>query len=137
MPYTEVPHTADWALRVWADDLPALFCEAARGMNALAGAALAAAPRLEVPYETSAPDAESLLVAFLTELVYYAEQEHTGFDDFDLDIHPQADGTYWLRATLRGARLTELHKAIKAVTYHGLAIRQTDQGFETTIVFDV
>lgn len=137
MPFTEIPHTADWALHVWATDLPTLFREAAHGMNTLAGAVLAASPRREVPFETSAPDAESLLVAFLSELVYYAEQEHTGFTDFDLDIEQDPDGTYWLRATLRGARLTELNKAIKAVTYHGLEICTTQQGYETTIVFDV
>jgi SHS2 domain-containing protein len=28
-------------------------------------------------------------------------------------------------------------KAIKAVTYHNLKIEKTNQGFETTIVFDV
>lgn len=137
MPYAEIPHTADWALRVWAADLPALFSEAARGMNTLAGAVLAAAPRREVPFETTAPDAESLLVAFLSELVYYAEQEHTGFDDFTLELSPETDGIFWLRAVLRGARFAELNKAIKAVTYHGLAIRKTEQGYETTIVFDV
>ncbi len=137
MPYAEIPHTADWALRVWAADLPALFSEAARGMNSLAGAVLTASPRQEVPFETSAPDAESLLVAFLTELVYYAEQEHTGFDEFTLELNPDSGGLLRLRAILRGARIEVLNKAIKAVTYHRLEIRKTEQGYETTIVFDV
>lgn len=137
MPFEELPHTADWALRVWAADLPTLFGEAARGMNALAGAALAASPRLQRTFAASGPDAESLLVAFLSELVYYTEQEHTGFDDFNLEMRQDANGIFWLRAILHGARLTELTKAIKAVTYHGLEICATGQGFETTIVFDV
>ncbi len=137
MPFTELPHTADWALRVWAADLTGLFSEAALGMNALAGAVLADSPRLTRDFSSSGPDAESLLVAFLTELVYYAEQEHTGFDSFDLALGVANDGTHWLRAILRGAPLAQLHKAIKAVTYHGLAIEQTPQGYATTIVFDV
>jgi SHS2 domain-containing protein len=33
--------------------------------------------------------------------------------------------------------LHRLVKAIKAVTFHNLAIRQTGQGYETEIVFDV
>lgn len=137
MPFSELPHTADLALHVWAADLTGLFSEAALGMNALAGAILADSPRLTRDFSTSGPDAESLLVSFLTELVYYAEQEHTGFDSFDLTFGVTDDGTHWLRATLRGAPLAQLHKAIKAVTYHGLKIRQTEQGCETTIVFDV
>jgi SHS2 domain-containing protein len=137
MPFTELPHTADWALHVWAADLPSLFCEAARGMNTLAGAVLTQAPRQERAFRASGPDAESLLVAFLSELVYYAEQEHMGFDDFTLELTPEDDGTLWLHANLRGARLAVLNKAIKAVTYHGLKIRQTEQGCEATIVFDV
>ena len=137
MPFEELPHTADWAMRVWAEDLPTLFSEAATGMNALAGAVFAPGQRIEQAFETSAPDAESLLVAFLTELVYYAEQEHTGFDRFDLEINVDENGTMWLRASLSGARLEELTKAIKAVTYHNLKIEKTGHGFEVTIVFDV
>ena len=38
--FLELPHTADWAVRVWAADLPALFAAAANGMNSLAGVSL-------------------------------------------------------------------------------------------------
>lgn len=137
MPFEELPHTADWALRVWAANLPALFSEAARGMNALSGAALDAVPRLERDFVASGADAESLLVAFLSELVYYAEQEHTGFDSFGIELGVAGKDTHWLRAVFHGARLSQLHKAIKAVTYHRLDIVQTAHGYEVTIVFDV
>jgi len=137
MPFEELPHTADWAMRAWADDLPTLFSEAAAGMNTLAGAVLASGKRVEQSFEANGSDAESLLVSFLTELVYYAEQEHTGFDDFDLEINVDENGEMWLRASLRGARLDALTKAIKAVTYHNLKIEKTERGFEVSIVFDV
>ncbi len=38
MGYEEIPHTADWSIRVWAEDLAGLLAESARGMNWLAGA---------------------------------------------------------------------------------------------------
>ena len=66
MGFEEISHTADWALRVWADDLEGLFAEAARGMNALSGAQLAEGPKVKRTFEAEAPDAESLLVAFLS-----------------------------------------------------------------------
>jgi SHS2 domain-containing protein len=130
--YEERTHTADWALRVWADDLPGLFGEAARGMNALSGAQLGDGPPIRRSLTLQAPDPESLLVAFLSELVYYAEQENLGFDRFE--IHIQGAG---LQAKLEGAALRSLSKAVKAVTYNDLHIRQAGGRFETEIVFDV
>jgi len=83
-------------------------------------------------FEAEAPDVESLLVAFLSELVYYQEQENLTFDVFDLKVAGQ-----WLRVRMEGAQLESVDKAIKAVTYHNLKIEKKTEGFETTIVFDV
>lgn len=132
MGFEEIPHTADWSIRVWAQDLPGLLAESARGMYWLAGAKLADHPRVKRAFETAGNDGESLLVAFLSELVFYAEQEFTGFDDFDLRIK---DGR--LEVVMEGAPLERLDKAIKAVTWHNLKINQTASGLEVDVVFDV
>lgn len=132
MGFEELSHTADWSARVWAPDLPALFTEAARAMNALSGTVIGNGPRLTRTFEAEGPDAESLLVAFLSELVYYHEQENLAFDGFDLRVAAQ-----WLKAEMAGAEIASVDKAIKAVTYHNLNIEKTAEGFETTIVFDV
>ena len=132
MPFEELPHTADWSLRVWAKSLPALFAEAARGMYALSGANKAEGPKVKRTFEAEAPDAESLLVAFLSELVYAVEQEHLIFDEFDV----QVEGIK-LKVEMSGAPILSLTKAIKAATYHNLQIQQTARGYEVEIVFDV
>jgi SHS2 domain-containing protein len=132
MPFEEIPHTADWSIRVWADDILGLLVESARGMYWLAGTALADEPRVIKTFETEEPDSESFLVAFLSELVYYAEQENLGFDDFDIQIN---NGR--LKAELGGAPLKSMDKAIKAVTWHNLNITKTARGLEVEIVFDV
>jgi SHS2 domain-containing protein len=132
MPFEELAHTADWALRVRAADLPELFAESAHGMNALTGARPAAGPRTHRTVNLSAPDAESLLVAFLSELVYAAEQEHLMFDKFKIQIEGQT-----LQAEMDGAPLESINKTIKAVTYHNLHIREIEGGVEVEIVFDV
>jgi SHS2 domain-containing protein len=98
----------------------------------LAGAELDEGPHEKRTYETEEPDGESLLVAFLTELVYYTEQENLGFDDFDIQIN---DGR--LRVEMGGAPLKTFDKAIKAVTWHNLNITETARGLEVEIVFDV
>ena len=132
MPYEEIQHTADWALRVWAADLPGLFTEAARGMNALTGVQLAKGPRLKRTFTSTAPDVENLLVSFLSELVYLAEQERLAFDTFEVVAEDQR-----LKVGMEGAAIVSMNKAIKAVTFHNLQIRQTERGYEAEIVFDV
>jgi SHS2 domain-containing protein len=132
MPFEEIQHTADWSLRVWAPDLENLFAEAGRGMYALAGARPAAGPRRQRAFEAVAPDAEALLVAFLSELVYAAEQEGLIFENFAVEIAGQR-----LKVEMDGAPLEAVNKMIKAVTYHNLQIRQTARGYEVEIVFDV
>ena len=153
MGFEEISHTADWSVRVWADDLPSLFAEAARAMNALSGTRIGKDPRLTRTFVCEAPDEESLLVAFLSELVYYQEQENLAFDEFRLEVKTPAlplsfaSGTIvssgvvskgkTLRVEMDGAPVESVDKAIKAVTYHNLIIAKTSEGFETTIVFDV
>ena len=130
--YLEISHTADWALKVWAPDLPGLFEQAAHGMYALMQIRLQPGGDYECPVDLEAEDTEGLLVSFLSELLYLAEQEGLGFDKFDLAIE---DGH--LSGQMIGAPVDSQAKEIKAVTYHNLVVQETEQGFETTIVFDV
>ncbi len=134
MPYgfNEIQHTADWALEVRTPDIAGLFQQAALGMNWLMGLTLEPDLRIEHRITASAADYESLLVAFLNEILFEMEVNSTGFDIFDV----QLDG-FNLVANLEGAPLKTIKKTIKAVTYHNLKIHQTRDGFETTIVFDV
>jgi SHS2 domain-containing protein len=132
MGFKEIPHTADWSVRVWAEDLRSLFAESARAMNSLAGIVIGKSPRVKRAFEADGSDSESLLVAFLSELVYYQEQENLAFDIFHLELDSQT-----MQADMEGAEIVSADKAIKAVTYHNLKIENTNRGLETTIVFDV
>ncbi len=125
-------HTADWAMQVWAEDLPSLFAEAAGGMNALSGLVLASSPRLQRLFRHEAPDDETLLVAFLSELIYAEEQENLGFDSFRVALRAGH-----VRVEMEGAQVASVEKPIKAVTFHNLRIVRTQRGLEAEIVFDV
>ena len=130
--YQEQPHTADWALTVWAPELIELLQQAARGMYALMHARLQAEPREAYRFEIAAPDRETLLVMFLAELLYFTQRDNVGFDRFDLMLEGDR-----LTAEVEGAPIEKIAKEIKAVTYHNLAVRETERGLEATIVFDV
>lgn len=132
--FEEVEHTADWALRIWGRDLQQLYLNAARGLcYLLAPDAEPAAQEIETEINIDALDAESLLVNWLTELAYWAETDGIVFHTILID---EATPTH-LHALVRGLHVAELQKHVKAVTYHNLQIVSTDQGLETTVVFDV
>jgi SHS2 domain-containing protein len=130
--FREIEHTADWQLEAWAPDLPGLLEQAARGMYSLAGVRLESEPRCTRSFEIKGQDMESLLVRFLAELLYIADEEGLGFDAYDLNL--SASG---LAARLAGAHLAERGKEIKAVTYHNLKVQKTTSGLSVRIVFDV
>lgn len=130
--FREIRHTADWALEVWAPYMPGLLTQAALGMNWLMGVELALEGRIEYRITLKAVDFETLLVAFLNEILFEMEANSIGFDTFDITI-----SDFNLEARLIGASLQGLNKSIKAVTYHNIQILQTREGFKTTIVFDV
>jgi SHS2 domain-containing protein len=131
--FMEIEHTADTAIRVWADDLPTLFSEAAKGMYSLMG--IKFDDKLKKLYSIilKAKELESLLVMFLEELLYINESEGLGFNRLNLEIN---EG-YGLSAQLEGIKISGICKEIKAVTFHNMQINNTKLGYEVVIVFDV
>lgn len=130
--FREISHTADFELEVWAPDLGSLLEQAARGMYYLTGLELNSRPRLSRQIEISFLEPETLLIDFLTELIYLAESENLAFDEFDIQFNDDQ-----LIALVSGAKIDSLSKEIKAATYHNLEIRDTGEGLVANIVFDV
>jgi SHS2 domain-containing protein len=130
--YREIEHTADWELEVWAPDLAGLLVQAAKGMYALSKTELADGPRTWREFAGPYPDAETLLVDFLSELLFFGEMEDLGFDTFQIEL----DGEIcYCRAG--GAHLAAQEKEIKAVTFHQMAVVQDEGRLRVHIVFDV
>jgi SHS2 domain-containing protein len=132
----EIEHTADWAIRVRARELPGVFIGAARGMFGLLTdlSQVAAGRRFEI--DLQAIDVETLLIDWLNELLYLGEREGLVFCDFDVHDLAVSDGAR-LRAQVGGSRPGELLKTIKAATFSGLAIQRDEEGFQVDLVFDV
>jgi SHS2 domain-containing protein len=131
-PFEEVAHTADRALRIRGRDWPELFANAARGMNSLMVPG-PPAPSLAREVALEAIDLESLLVAWLSELAFWAETESLVFSDFEFRRLSPAG----LSAVAHGGPAPRLERHVKAVTFHGLSITAEDGGWTTTVVFDV
>lgn len=139
--FEEIEHTADISIRVWGRDLAELFTNGAYGM-ACQLADLGEVDRtgcgepsrvVEQSIELEAYDVETLLVAWLGELLYLAERDGCVFTEFDvLEITSTR-----LRCIAWGRPVRGYRRHIKAVTFSNLKIVHTGAGYETTIVFDV
>jgi SHS2 domain-containing protein len=130
--WREVEHTADWALEVWGKTPAALFRNAALGMASLLGGQ-PTGDRVSKRLRLQAPDAETLLVDWLTELLFWVEEEDLVLEDVRIEAIEETS----LTGQAVGREGTDLVRHIKAVTYNDLAIRSAEEGLKTTIVFDV
>ncbi|UCE01564.1 MAG: archease [Candidatus Latescibacterota bacterium] len=136
LPFEEIEHTADWAIRVRGRDLPELFARAAHGMFSLLADLSEVTTTRELDLDLRALDYETLLVDWLNELLYQSEEKHVLFTSFEIHEITHQDAAR-LHATVTGGAVAELKKTIKAATFSSLAIEQGPDGHSVEIVFDV
>jgi SHS2 domain-containing protein len=130
--FEEIEHTADVALRVYGRDRSELFVNAAYGMFSLMADWQDVPPSSEQEISLDAIDDETLLVGWLSELLYFHEMEDMVYTSFEiLSISPTT-----LRAIVWGTERWDPQTAIKAVTFNDLDIKKTAEGYTVTIVFD-
>ena len=130
-------HTADLGLRIRAADLNGLFCEAA---EALFGAIVANPEAVEaveeVSFAVSAERFDDLLRDWLAELLFTFDSRHLVLNRFDVRVNETS-----LTATARGEVFDpERHEPrmeIKAVTYHGLKLEKTPDGWLAEVIVDI
>ena len=136
--YREIEHTADLGLELEAPDLEAAFEQAAASMFDLmcdldtVGAGVSRTVRVT----SRKDDLEDLLVRWLTELLYVFAAERLLLSQFE--VRRLEDGI--LEADVAGEQFDPTCHAskseIKAVTYHDLAVDQTDGGWLVRVIFD-
>ncbi len=130
--YEEVSHTADWSVKVWATNLPELFSECMIAMLQMMKVEYLPGQSVGQIIDLQAPDDESLLVAFLNEILFMIETRMMVPVKTDISI---------LGDTFHGVFhcmfLREMKKEIKAVTFHNLKIEKKGELLEVVLVFDV
>ncbi len=133
--FEEIPHTADWSFRAFGRDLKEVFENAAFAMVSMEGVVPpeAAAPVTVRQVQATGIDFESLLVNWLSELLYLQESQHETFHRFQVELLSPTS----LRAKAFGTPHGKIDKHIKAVTFHNLTIQQTPEGWQATVVVDV
>lgn len=129
-----VDHTSEVGLEVRAGSFGELLAESARGLASLLLREVSAeASGGTREFEVSSHDREALLVDWLNELLFEAEVRLWIPLEFEmLDV---ADTR--VRARAQGVEVDLAPSIVKAATFHGLQVRETADGFEAEVIFDV
>jgi SHS2 domain-containing protein len=129
-------HTADVGIIAYGADLKQAFANAARGLFSLITELDDVEEVMHQDIVVNASDVESLLVAWLNELVYRFDTEAILFKRFEIS---QLDDTH-LRARGYGERVDSsrhrLKMGVKAATYHMLRVDRNN-GFRVRVIFDI
>jgi SHS2 domain-containing protein len=133
-------HTADLGIRIQANSLNELFCDAGRGLIAQL-ANLSTIRPVQLKQVTLQSDSlEYLLFDWLSELLYAFEESRLLLAEFEVVVTEVA-GEFQISATCRGevadAARHELDHEVKAITYHGLFVRQSGDEWEAEVIVDI
>ena len=130
-------HTADVGLRARGGNLRELFENAGNGLIDLMFGQDAVSACRSCLISADGDDAEQLLVAWLEEILFAFEADR--FAPARVEVHDVADGR--ALGCLWGEEFDgerhQVGKAVKAVTYHNLAIRQKGDAYEVDVILDV
>lgn len=142
-PFHQLDHTADICVEISGDSVDHLFVEAARALVELVAGPDVRGKREPEPREVhiEADDEADLLVAWLSEVLFWWDARGLFLQDFDdFSVAPAENSPWQLSASCRPFRPdpdSEFDLEIKAVTYHRLAVERTAGGWRARVVFDV
>ena len=135
--YERFEHTADLGLRVRATDLDSLFAEAARGLfSVIVDDLERVQPTHQWEIQQKKEIAEDQLFDWLNELLFRFETQHLLFCKFAVHLTNKGlDAVAW------GEELDEsrhsLNHEVKAITYHGLKVKEESDGWLAEVIVDI
>lgn len=130
-------HTADLGIRVRADNLSTLFSEAGRALFSVIVENLEDVRATDkIPIKIQGQETDFLLLDWLCELLFAFESRGLLLIRFSVNIDDRG-----LTGTAEGERFDptrhRLEHEVKAVTYHGLLVERTDNGWRAEVILDI
>ena len=135
--WREVEHTADAGIEVWGPNLASFLGAAAEGFIALLVDPETVRRRRTREVKVSEPDAETLLVSWLEEILVALEVDRLAPAAVEV-----ADAREWSASgVLHGETLDEsrheIRAVVKAVTYHGLDVHREGGLLRARVIVDI
>lgn len=130
-----LPHTADVRLKVIGKTKEELFKNALAGMAKILKKTAKEKKPIKTKINIQSPDINSLLVDFLSEVLYQSQINHVIYGGAKFSKFSDNE----LEAEIFGFKIDEFDEDIKAVTYHELNIKKSPANdfFETIVIFDI
>ena len=136
--YIVIDHPSDIGIEAYGKDLKELFENTALGMmdmmfelNYLHPEKYILSRKFDV--RVSAENLESLLIAWLSELLYISDSNKVQLSIFK--IIEMTDKT--LEAKVLGDKITQISRFIKAATYNQLEVKKENDHWKAKVIFDV
>jgi SHS2 domain-containing protein len=130
-------HTGDAGILVRALDLRQLFERAAWGMVSIVTDMAAIRLVQEAHIQVEANDLPALMLAWLSELNYQHVTERKLFGKFEVRKMSDRMIVAEVSGEAIAANRHTIFTEIKAVTFHGLRLEESDNGWEARIIFDL
>ena len=135
--YEFFDHTADIGIRAQGKTLRELFVRLARGLTELLAEDSQLTPRQARPIQLRAANADSLLLAWLQELLFWFSTDRFLAVEYALDEVTETA----LRGTVRGDTFDPARHAqgreVKAITRHLLEVEQRDGMWYGQVIVDI
>jgi len=128
-------HTADTGFQAFGETLPRLFENAARALVAVAMNASQAQPEREFVIRAAGSDLDTLLVNFLSEVLWHIDGERLAPVSFSVESLEEGQIRCRCAAEPRDDRKHEPRLVVKGVTFHQLSIEQDSSGRWAASVF--
>jgi SHS2 domain-containing protein len=106
----------------------------------IAGGSMPSGEEVVAAIELEVDDLELLLFDWLRELLDRFERRRELFGEFQVEVG-EHEGEWRITARCKGvvtdATKMELEHEVKAITYHGLLVEQTDNGWRGEVIVDI
>ena len=130
-------HTADIGIIACGAELSHTYINAAKGMFSIITDLRRVKEKTSHVLSVTAADRETLLVAWLNELIYFCDTAQFLVRRAEISSFSETS----LTAIVYGEKVDpsrhSIKIGIKAVTYHLLQVKKTDNGYEAKVIFDI
>ena len=136
-PFEMVAHTSDIGVCIHGGSMDELLVNAAHALYSIMLRTSGLEERLERVVAVDSPDAETLLIDWLNELIYLFDAERLAFSRFDVEQLSECR----LEIRCFGESIdTSRHRVareVKAATYHAAHIYRTRGRYSAHVILDV
>ena len=127
-------HTADVGVRAWAESLEETFRQTTLGFLDVSGTWMPGAGE-RVSISVEADDLGGLLVDWLGEVLYLQEVRDVVIAGVQVNGVSEGTATGWVELAARPVEIEGT--AVKAITYHQLAVERHGDGWAATVYVDI